>query len=78
MARTNASTRTVPCALCSDPISAARAACAITHGLCVPCNAANLHTSKEAQSLAPAYETLTLEAEAASYDPHADGRSHHG
>lgn len=52
---------TVPCARCSAPISARRAACAITHGLCEDCNAPNLSTSKERLALAPVYETAAWE-----------------
>lgn len=52
---------TVPCARCGEPISAARASCAISHGLCADCNAPNLRTSREVRERAPMYETQAWE-----------------
>jgi hypothetical protein len=57
----------VGCVQCSRPISARRAACAITHGLCPNCNAPNLLTSKDARERLPEYETASLERASQSY-----------
>lgn len=45
---------------CGRTITVARANCAISHGMCVGCNGANLPAYKA--SIAPKYETRAWEA----------------